>query len=123
MGWKNFHTKTGNRNWDEVFTSLFFLSLILRKKCCKLLKKKWFDIFLIWEHDEEWLKVFIGRVNMFHPTVNFIAEYSKEEFNLLYLNIKLVDGDIKILLQLLHILITAKKEQLTVQYQGLIGFV
>ena len=81
------------------------------------------DIFLIWEHDEEWLKVFIGRVNMFHPTVNFIAEYSKEEFNLLYLNIKLIDGDIKILLQLLHILITTKKEHLTVTYQGLIGFV
>ena len=81
------------------------------------------DIFLIWEHDEEWLKVFIGRVNMLHPTVNSIAEYSKEEFNLLYLNIKLVDGDIKILLQLLHNLITAKKEHLRVQYQGLIGFV
>ena len=81
------------------------------------------DIFLIWEHDEEWLKVFIGRVNMFHPTVNFIAEYSKEEFNLLYLNIKLIDGDIKILLQLLRILITTKKEHLTVTYQGLIGFV
>ena len=35
------------------------------------------DIFFIWEHGEESLKVFIDQVNMFHPTKKFIAEYSR----------------------------------------------
>ena len=37
------------------------------------------DIFFIWEHGEESLKVFIEQVNMFHSTIKFTAEYSKEE--------------------------------------------
>ena len=52
------------------------------------------DIFFFWEHGEELLKDFIDQVNLFHPTVKFIAEYSKEEVNK-DLNIKLVDGELK----------------------------
>ena len=47
------------------------------------------DIFFIWEHGEE-------QVNMFHSTMKFTAEYSKEEVNFLYLNIKVIDGELKI---------------------------
>ena len=37
------------------------------------------DIFFIWEHGEESLKVFIEQVNMFHSTIKLTAEHSKEE--------------------------------------------
>ena len=33
------------------------------------------DIFFIWEHGEESLKVFIEEVNMFNSTIKFTAEY------------------------------------------------
>ena len=32
---------------------------------------------------------------MFHPTIKFTAEYSKEEVNFLDLNIKVIDGELK----------------------------
>ena len=53
------------------------------------------NIFLIWEHSEDSLKVFIEQVNMFHSTINFTAEYSKEQVNSLDVNIKLIDGKLK----------------------------
>ena len=53
------------------------------------------DIFFIWEHGEESLRVFIDQVNWFYHTIKFIAEYSKEEVNFLDLNIKLDDGELK----------------------------
>ena len=47
--------------------------------------------FFIWEHDEKSLEVFINQVNMFHPTIKFNAEYSKEEVFFL----DLIDGELK----------------------------
>ena len=32
---------------------------------------------------------------MFHPTIKFMAEHSKEEVNFLDLNIELIDGELK----------------------------
>ena len=32
---------------------------------------------------------------MFHSTIKFTAEYSKEEVNILDVNIKLIDGELK----------------------------
>ena len=32
---------------------------------------------------------------MFHPTIKFTAEYSKEEVNFLDLNVKVIDGELK----------------------------
>ena len=37
------------------------------------------DIFFIWEHGEESQSGFIDQVNLFHTTIKFTAEYSKEE--------------------------------------------
>ena len=53
------------------------------------------DIFFILEHGQESLNVFIDQVNMFHPTIKFMAEHSKEEVNFLDLNIELIDGELK----------------------------
>ena len=53
------------------------------------------DIFFILEHGQESLNVFIDQVNMFHPTIKFMAEHSKEEVNFLDLNIELTDGELK----------------------------
>ena len=49
------------------------------------------DIVFIWQRGEESLKVFIHQVNMFHSTIKFTAEYSKEEVNFLDVNVKLID--------------------------------
>ena len=73
---------------------LFLLWAILRKKCWKLLRKN-NDIFFILEHGQESLNVFIDQVSMFHPTIKFMAEHSKEEVNFLDLNIELIDGELK----------------------------
>ena len=91
------------------------------------------DIFFIWEHGQESLRVFIDQVNLFHPTIKFTAKYSKEEVHFSDLKIKLIDGELKtdlfvkptdthqFLIQLLPILVTVKKEYLTVKLQDLIG--
>ena len=47
------------------------------------------DIFFIWDHDDESLKIFIDQVNIIHSTIKVIAEYSEEEVNFSDLNIKL----------------------------------
>ena len=53
------------------------------------------DIFFVWEHGEESLSVFLDQVNLFHPTIKFTTEYSKEEVNFLELNIKLIYWELK----------------------------
>ena len=74
----------------------------LEEKLFEIFEKKtmiWWryidDIFFIWEHGEESLRDFIDQVNLFHPTIKFTAEYSKEEVNFLDLNIKLIDGQLR----------------------------
>ena len=48
--------------------------------------------FFIWEHGEESLEKFINKLNSFHSTIKFAAEYSKETINFLDVNIRLVGG-------------------------------
>ena len=50
------------------------------------------DIFFIWEHGEESLEKFINKLNSFHPTIKFTAEYSKETINFLDVSTRLVGG-------------------------------
>ena len=52
------------------------------------------DIFFIWEHGEESLENFLNKLNSFHPTIKFTAEYSKETINFLDVNIRLVGGEL-----------------------------
>ena len=53
------------------------------------------DTFFIGEHGGESLKIFIESVNIFHSTIKFTAEYSKEEVNFLDVNTKLIDAELK----------------------------
>ena len=53
------------------------------------------DIFFICVHGEESLKVFIEQVNIFHSSIKFTAEYSKEEVIFLGMNVKLIDWKLK----------------------------
>ena len=46
--------------------------------------------FFIWKHGEESLEKFLSKLNTFHPTIKFTAEYSKETINFLDVNIRLV---------------------------------
>ena len=50
--------------------------------------------FFIWEHGEESLEKFLNKLNSFHPTIKFTAEYSKETINFLDVNIRLVEGEL-----------------------------
>ena len=34
------------------------------------------DIFLIWEHGEKSLKLFLEKINKIHPTIKFTADWS-----------------------------------------------
>ena len=36
------------------------------------------DVFAIWAHDEESLQVYLNELNLFHCTIKFIAEWSRE---------------------------------------------
>ena len=51
--------------------------------------------FFIWEHGEESLESLekiLNKLNSFHQTIKFTAEYSKETINFLDVNIRLVGG-------------------------------
>ena len=45
--------------------------------------------FFIWEHGEDSLKQFNETLNVFHPTIKFTAEWSREEINFLDVNVRL----------------------------------
>ena len=52
------------------------------------------NIFLIWEHDEESLKLFLEEINSIHPTTKFRADWSYSSVNFLNLKVILKDGNI-----------------------------
>ena len=45
------------------------------------------DIFLLWEHGEESLRLFLQHLNAAHPTIKFTADYSYETVNFLDVNV------------------------------------
>ena len=53
------------------------------------------DIFLIWEHGEEYLKQFIQTLNAFQSTIKFTAESSKEEISFSEVNVRLRNRQLK----------------------------
>ena len=52
------------------------------------------DIFFNWELGEESLEKFINKLNTFHQTTKFTAEYSKKAINFLDVNVRLVEGEL-----------------------------
>jgi len=41
------------------------------------------DVFLLWEHGEDSLKLFLEHINNLHPTIKFTADYSHKKVNFL----------------------------------------
>ena len=41
------------------------------------------DIFAVWPHGEQDLQVFLTEINLFHPTIKFTAEWSRESVTFL----------------------------------------
>ena len=52
------------------------------------------NIFLIWEHGEESLKLFLEKINNIHSTIKFTADWSYSSVNFLDVKIILKDGNI-----------------------------
>ena len=50
------------------------------------------DIFFLWEHGEEKLKSFIDSINKMHPTIKFMADWSKTSINFLDVTVSIADG-------------------------------
>ena len=53
------------------------------------------DIFFLWERGENKLKSYIDKINKMHPTIKFIAEWSKTSINFLDVIVSLIEGVIK----------------------------
>ena len=63
--------------------AVLFMAVLEGKILSKVKKKPsvWWryidDIFFLWEHGEESLQEFINEINSFHPTIKFMADWSK----------------------------------------------
>ena len=78
--------------------ALLFMAALDEKNLNKVKKKPnvWWryidDTFFIWEHGEELLKEFLSEINLFHSTIRFTADWSKEKFNFLCVEVTLNNG-------------------------------
>ena len=69
-----------------------------------LIKKPWlwrrypYDIFMIWQHGEDELKIFLEKLDNFHPSIKFICEYSRGKVN--YLDIQVIAREGKLITDL-----------------------
>ena len=52
------------------------------------------DIFLIWEHGEEFLKLFLEKINKIHPTIKFTTDWSYSSVKFLDVKVIIKDGRI-----------------------------
>ena len=66
-----------------------------------IIKKPWLcwryidDIFMIWQHVEDELKIFLKKLNNFHPSIKFACEYSHEKVQVQFiLMCKLLSGKV-----------------------------
>ena len=46
------------------------------------------DIFFIWEHGEDSLNLFLEHLNKAHPTIKFMAEYSRSKIYFLDVSVR-----------------------------------
>ena len=58
-----------------------------------LIKKPWLwcryinDIFMIWQHGEDELKIFLDKLNNVHPSITFTCGYSREKVSYLHVQV------------------------------------
>ena len=63
-----------------------------------LIKKLWLwwryidGIFMIWQHGEDELKIFLDKLNNFHSSIKFTCEYSRENVNHLDVQVVVTEG-------------------------------
>ena len=63
-----------------------------------LIKKLWLwwryidGIFMIWQHGEDELKIFLDKLNNFHSSIKFTCEYSRENVNHLDVQVIVTKG-------------------------------
>ena len=63
-----------------------------------LIKKLWLwwryidGIFMIWQHGEDELKIFLDKLNNFHSSIKFTCEYSRENVNHLDVQVIVTEG-------------------------------
>ena len=86
FGKKNIKAKKRDCNRNKICSSLCMLFMAELKE--EILQKEEFkpylwwryidDIFFLWEHGEEKLKSFIDNINKMHPTIKFMADWSKK---------------------------------------------
>ena len=50
------------------------------------------DIFMIWQHGEDELKIFLEKLNNFRPSIKFTCEYSREKVNYLHVQVIVSEG-------------------------------
>ena len=53
---------------------------------------------MIWQHGEDELKIFLKKLNNFHPSIKFTFEYSREKFN--YLDVQVIVREGKLITDL-----------------------
>ena len=69
-----------------------------------LIKKPWLcwryidDIFMIWQHGEDEMKICVEKLNNFHPSIKFTCEYSLEKVN--YLDVQVIVREGKLIIDL-----------------------
>ena len=66
-----------------------------------LIKKPWLwcryidDIFMIWQHGEDELKIFLDKLNNVHPSITFTCGYSREKVS--YLHVQVIVRDFNLI--------------------------
>ena len=53
------------------------------------------DIFMIWPHGEDSLKIFVENINSFHPTIKFTADSSRVSVHFLDTTVTIENGSLK----------------------------
>ena len=56
------------------------------------------DIFMIWQHREDELKIVLEKLNNFHPSIKFTCKYSHEKVN--YLDVQVIVKESKLIADL-----------------------
>ena len=100
FGKKTLKQKRGNAigtKFEPPYNILFMAELeekIIKESECK--PYLWWlyidQIFFLWEHGENKLKSFIGKINKVHPTIKFTAEWLKTSINFLDVTVSLIEG-------------------------------
>ena len=84
--------------------AIIYMTALEEDSLGTLIKKPWLwwrfigDNFMIWQHVEDELKIYLKKLNNFHPSINFTCEYSREKVN--YLDVQVIVREGKLITDL-----------------------